>query len=178
MHDWITILISVIALGFSVAAYFRGRNIDLQNQVYLKKLEAYSDVIGEFFKLLKILGDVRDEAEELITGDKAFMNIVKLNELGDKIDFEIDQIHKEIGLRSIYFSEELIAEIMNYLDTLYGEIDMKNSENPIEDINSIIDFQTQELEKLITKMRNEIGLNEMNRKLLKRVEKGDFKNLI
>lgn len=107
MFNWIPIFISAFALGISIASYLRGRNIDLQNQVYLKKLEAFGGIIGEFFNLLKVMGDARDEAEKLIFGDKAFMNELKLNQLGDKVDAEIEVIQKAIALKSIHFSEEL-----------------------------------------------------------------------
>ncbi|WP_339880610.1 hypothetical protein [uncultured Algoriphagus sp.] len=169
--------ISIIALVFSALAYLRGRNIDLQNQVYLKKLDAYSDVIGEFFKLLKVLYDIREEAERLILENKSFINELKINELGNKVDDEIEQIHNEIGLKSIFFKEELIDEIIQYLNSLYGEIDTRNSQNPIEDLDSYIAFQTVKLEELIIKMKAELGIDELNKKLLKRVERGNFKRI-
>lgn len=175
MESIFTGIISIIALVFSALAYFRGRNIDLQNQVYLKKLDAYSDVIGEFFKLLKVLNAIRDEAERLISENKSFVNELKLNELGDKVDNEIEQIQKEIGLKSIFFKQELIDEIIQYLDSLYGKIDTKRSQDPIGDLNSYISLETVKLEELIGKMRFELGLDELNKKLLKRVERGDFK---
>lgn len=130
MENIFTGIISIVALVFSALAYFRGRNIDLPNQVYLKKLDAYSDVIGEFFKLLKVLNAIRDEAERLISEHKSFIDEIKINELGKKVDYEIEQIQKEIGLKSIFFKQELIDEIIRYLDSLYGESDTKSSQDP------------------------------------------------
>jgi len=175
MENWITIAFSTAAFAISLLGYFRGRNIDLQNQVYLKKLDAYSSVIGEFFNLLNLLGNVRDEAERLISENNTFTNKLELNKLGAKIDLEIGKIQQEIAIKSIFFSEELIDETITYLGKLYGQIDSKMSQDPISDLNSYIVLQTQKLEDLITKMRNELGLEEMNKKLLKRIAKGKFK---
>lgn len=172
MVNLITLLISGIAVLISVMAFIRDRDVELQNQVYLKKLEAYSEVIAEFFRLLKTLGDVRDEAAKLILTNKSFINDIRFNELGEKVDLEIIKIQQDIGLKSIFFKQDLIDEIIYYLESLYGQIDPKKSNDPISDLDTYIDLQTQELENLITKMRNELGLDEMNRKLLKRIKKG------
>lgn len=174
-----TFIISIIALIFSALAFFRGRNIDLQNQLHLKKLEAFESIIGEFVKLPTLYRKYSNELAKMDFNQLSNSDKEVLHEMPDLIDREIDEIQKQIGMKSIYFSSSLIEEFLTYFDSLNGNIDWPEGYPDQvyfqEQFESYIISQTQKLESLIDKMSLELGLEEFNRKLLKRVKKGDFR---
>lgn len=174
-----TFIISIMALIFSAFAFFRGRNIDLQNQLYLKKLEAFESLIGEFVKLLTLYRNYSYQLSKMDLNYLSDSDKAKLEEMPDLVDNEIEGIQKQIGMKSIYFSDSLIEEILVYLDTLYGDLDWSKGYPDNIDVHQQLEAytksQTQKLEYLIDKMSQELGLKEFNRKLLKRVKRGDFR---
>ena len=102
----------------------------------------------------------------------------ELNDLSYQVDFEIDEIQKVIAIKSVYFSESIIENLLSYLHALYGDLDLesikKNQDIP-ELMESYIQKQTEELESIINQMRQELGLDNLNQKLFKRIKKGNFR---
>lgn len=173
-----TFIISIIALIFSAFAFFRGRNIDLQNQLYLKKLDAYEAIIGEFQKVISLLQKSIEKINSLEYTNKPVGNLIELNKLSYQIDSEIDNSRNEIAKKSACFSKEFIEKILLKVDTLYGEINVNslvNKQKVESELESHLKLQIDNFELLINQMREELGLDHFNRKLLKRVKKGDFR---
>lgn len=173
-----TIIISIAALVLSALAFFRGRNIDLQNQLYLRKLEAYEAIIGEFQKVISLLQKSIEKINSLEYTNKPIGNLIELDKLSYQIDTEIDNSRNEIAKKSACFSKEFIEEILLKVDTLYGEINVNslvNKQKVESELESHLKLQIDNFESLINKMREELGLDHFNKKLLKRVKKGDFR---
>lgn len=174
----ITIGTSVVALVFSGLAFSRGRNIDLQNHLFMKKLEAYESIIGEFQNILKLLHSVSAKINSFEFSNLPIDKIEELNSLADKIDLEVDKSRNEIAKSSACFSKEFIERILIKIDTLYGEIDKNLLEDKLKlegAMETYIQSQANSFEILINEMRSELALDHFNQKLLNRAKKGSFR---
>jgi hypothetical protein len=173
-----TLIISVIAIIISALAFFRGRNIDLQNQLYLKKLEAYEAIFEEFIKLISLLRKNFEKLHHMDIENLSESQKDEINDLSYQVDLEIDQIQQAVLVKSVYFSNSLVEKFVAYLNSLYGDVDRNgnySNEEMAKLINSYTETQTEELESLINEMRNELGLDDLNQKLFKRIQKGNFR---
>ncbi|UJP63510.1 hypothetical protein [Mongoliitalea daihaiensis] len=144
----------------------------------MKKLDAYEAIIGEFQKVISILQKSIEKINSLEFSNKPIGNLVELNELSLQIDSEIDNSRNEIAKKSACFSNKFIEEILSKVDTLYGEINVNTLTNKqkIEgELESHLKLQIDNFESLINQMRDELGLDHFNQKLLKRVKKGNFR---
>ncbi|MCH7405261.1 hypothetical protein [Belliella aquatica] len=102
----------------------------------------------------------------------------ELNALSYVVDNEIEEIQKTIGIKSIYFSKSMLDNILSYLISLYGDLECNNikDNNDIPKLmESYIQTQTEEMESLINQMGDELGLDNLNQKLFKRIKKGRFR---
>jgi hypothetical protein len=102
----------------------------------------------------------------------------EINDLSYQVDLEIDQIQQAVLVKSVYFSNSLVEKFVAYLNSLYGDVDRNgnySNEEMAKLINSYTETQTEELESLINEMRNELGLDDLNQKLFKRIQKGNFR---
>ncbi|GAB2630409.1 hypothetical protein GCM10026987_29750 [Belliella aquatica] len=146
--------------------------------MYLKKLDAYEYTISEFLKLLSLL---RSNHEKLLSMDMNNLSESEKNELNALsyvVDNEIEEIQKTIGIKSIYFSKSMLDNILSYLISLYGDLECNNikDNNDIPKLmESYIQTQTEEMESLINQMGDELGLDNLNQKLFKRIKKGRFR---
>lgn len=175
-----TLLISIAALFLSILAYKRGRNIDLQNQLHLKRLEAYESIIGEFQKVLTLIQKSIEKINSLDISNLHNEKIIELDKLADQIDLEVDNSRNEIAKKSAYFSKEFIEEILKRIDTLYGELNVNslaNKQKVNDELYAHLQLQANNFELLIIKMRDELGLDHLNQKLLKRIKKGYLRNI-
>jgi|GEM_PF-2978965 len=173
-----TLILSIIAIVISALAFFRGRNIDLQNQLYLKKLDAYEAIIGEFQKVINLLLKASEKMGSLEFSNSFIKKIEDLNELEEELYLKIDNSRNEIAKKSGCFSKNFVEDLLTKVDTLYGEMNVNSLENKrkIEgELELHFKLQINNFELLIHQMRDELGLDNLNQKLFKRIKKGNFR---
>lgn len=172
-----TFIISIVALIISVKAYSRGTSIDLQNQLHLKKLESCEFIISEFLSLLTLFEKSLEKLNSLDMSKKPIGELLELNKLADQIDLEIIKGRKRIAIKSAYFPSKFSDKLLISLDGLFEQIDMKSTNSQSQSIIMLtkhIEDQQRAFDSIIIQMRADLGLDQLNSKLMKRVKKGAF----
>lgn len=177
--EWIQIFSLIIAsvlAGLSLLTYRRNKNIELQNHLFELKMVAFSNLIAEFIKLLSIYNRIINRYHKIMNQEFDFdSKALQLDKLSYKVDTQIIEVHKAIGKNSVYFSANITSLLTDFTNKFYGNLngfDNDDEEKIKEAFDLYLKNQVNEMEVIIEKMREELGLEKLNEELFKRVKKG------
>lgn len=166
---------ATIAVGVTVKTYSRNKDIELQNHLFQLKMVAFSNIIAEFVKMASLLQNASTKLSKLIRINEIEERNARINKLADRIDFQIIEINKAIGKNSVYFSSKITTMLSSFIEKTLEDPEFNNYDDiqkAQEFLIMYIDKQVLLMEEIIEESREELGLEQLNEKLIKRVKKG------
>lgn len=166
----------ITALGafiISYKVYKRQRSFENENHFFKYKMEQYHLIIQSAFELLDeyhaAFHDIKEEIKE------TFINQNLLSELADSIDDKTDKFRLVLSKHCSFLPEEVIEKLDDFFNHLYDESQLMAAEEIQPDkLDTVIDnldkYET-DLETIINLMRNDLGIDSIDRRLKARTHK-------
>ena len=83
--------VTILGFGIGINTYRRGKTFDLQNQVHLKKLEAFEVIVKNFIELLSIIQETSLKIHEFDFEELSISRKLEIEKLANTIDKQTDQ---------------------------------------------------------------------------------------
>jgi hypothetical protein len=169
----LTLIISSGALLFSFLNYKRGQKFENENFIYKTKIDIYAKILAELNKLLNVLQDNLEEAEEYFK-DPSDENLDLLNEQADEVDDLCFAFKDFIISNSLIIPESVLTALNKFcdkvLDTDTLDSETKNGSTTITDIEKAIDELVLEADQISVLLRKDLHIDELNSSLYRRLK--------
>jgi len=171
ISDLVSPLISVGALVISILVYLRQKSMDNENHLFQIKIRQYSIILGSASEMLEMLffslDSLKDEMEETDPEeDFIFETIEKINQ---KMSEFRTILFKEGSFIPKEISKE-IDEFYNYLFDIQNPLDdNKLDSSKIDESINEIDKLEDKLDHIVNLMRKDLGVDEIDRRLKRRI---------
>ena len=165
------VLLSVTFL-LSFLTYRRNKKMELQNHLYKIKLEAFANIIYEIEqfsnkadKMIVILKKISGHNQIGLTPEV-------LDKMADDIDEEMYKCSANILKNSVYFSTTSTELLSTFAGNIFGNLNVNPDSKEENDLEMFDKYYTNQLDlanEAVEKLRNELGLESLNKSLFGRV---------
>jgi hypothetical protein len=157
----VSLILLTVTLLISILTYRRNKKIELQNQLYKIKLEAFANIVFEIelfsTKATKALSLIVRLAEQ----NQIDISKQKLFEMADTMDEELYKCNSIIVKNSVYFSASSTELLSTFASNIFGNKKDNTEENLKMFLDEFDEYYTNQLElanKAVEKVREELGL--------------------
>lgn len=167
-----TFAIAAISSAIAILAFRRNKNIELQNQLYKIKLEAFSNIVFEIDKYFTII--TKSLHEVIKVGESINMEAAKekLYSIADEVDNQLFACNSLIVKNSVYFSAGSTEVLEQFSNNLLGNGQTFSSLS-FKDFFTLFeehyDKQLKSSNTAVEKIREELVLEKLNTALYKRM---------
>lgn len=168
----ISLVLLTITLFLTILTYRRNKKIELQNQLYKIKLEAFANIVFEIeqfsTKAIKALHYIiKLGKQNQLDSAKA-----KLFEMADEMDEELYKCNAIIIKNSVYFSASSTEILLKFANNIFGNEKDNKDENLklfFDEFEKYYTSQINTANEAVEKVREELGLEKLNKSLYGRV---------
>ena len=168
--DTISLLIACIAIILSYQTYLRQKTFENENHLFKYKFDKYNEILA---KIRQILFFIEDEIHEFyISWEARTMTKDEIDEIFDDFDSKIGETEFELFSNSAFLPEKVVNEIDDFIDKIYTADFLKNHktvdyDSELKKFDEVADciFEIAEV------MREDLGIDPLNKKLHKRTRK-------
>lgn len=169
----VMLMLAVITSFLAIFTFRRNKKIELENQLQKVKLEAFSTIVFEMNHFFTIMDKSKMQITQFNNKAKSDKEFNRLkDEFADELDEQIYQLHGLIVKNSVYFTEDSFAFLFQFVDNLLGKdenAEFTDANSIVTFINSYTDKQSVIANKAIDAIREELGLEKLNKSLYHRV---------
>ena len=167
-----TFAIAAISSVLAILGFRRNKKIELQNQLFKIKLEAFANLVFEIDRFSTVVSQALHLAIKLAQQKSIELSKEKLFALADEIDEHLFACNSLIIKNSVYFSAESTTLLMEFSSNILGNLKENTDPNLLLLLDELDTYYTKQLElanKAVAKIRDELGLEKLNSALYKRV---------
>lgn len=170
IKDILTISLAFAAFVVSLSSYRRHRTFDNENLLYKHKFDTYAIIFKKIISLFIYYNDEIPSCYEKYKTKKITESEVQ--RFADELDHKTDLFQDEIILLISMLPKKIVNQSNKILDVIYSD-DVGNNVNDIDYNESIkvIEQFDNELEVLENLMREDLGLETLDKRLLNRIRK-------
>ena len=167
-----TFAIAVISSTIAILSFRRNKKIELQNQLFKIKLEAFANIIFEIDRFSTVISQALHLVIKLAEQKNIEQSKEKFFALADQIDEHLFACNSLIIKNSVYFSAESTTLLMEFSNNILGNSKPNTHANLlllIDELNVYYSNQLDLANKAVDNIRVELGLEKLNSSLYKRV---------
>lgn len=161
-----------VTLFISILTYRRNKKVELQNHLYKMKLDAFANIVYEIEmftvkadKMVRLIQELSDHIQNEESKSKLF-------EIADALDEELYKCNAIIVKNSVYFSAASTELLSRFSDNIFGNPNSSPGLNKKDYFDKFDEYYANQLElanEAVEKVREELGLEKLNRSLYGRV---------
>lgn len=164
-----SIVLLTVTLWITILTYRRNKKMELQNQLYKIKLEAFANIVYEIEqfsnkadKMIRIIQEMADRNQRDLSRSKIF-------EMADDIDEELYRCNAIIIKNSVYFSPDSSELLTKFAGNIFGKTHFQTSKNWELYFDEYYTNQLDLANQAVEKIRKELELESLNKSLFGRV---------
>ena len=154
----------IIATLFTYKNYLFFKTLENENHFYKYKMESAQKLLIASMTLINHFQDIMAEVFDLKEQNK--FDIEANNVIDTKIDFYFDEFRKSVIENSLFLPQNIIDEVEKFYDMFFDEIDFSGKE---DDIEQYFDGLLNKIESISELIRQDLGVENLNIKLKKRI---------
>ena len=167
-----TFAIAAISSAIAIMAFRRNKKIELQNQLFKIKLDAFANLVFEIDKFSTVVSQALHLVIKLAQQKNIEQSKEKLFALADEIDEHLFACNSLIIKNSVYFSAESTTLLMEFSNNILGNSKENNDANLLLLLDELDAYYAKQLDlanKAVDNIRAELGLEKLNSSLYKRI---------
>ena len=167
----VSMLTALCAVWISFKVYSRQKSLENENHFFKYKIEQYQELINDAYDLLNVYQEIIDDGRYMI--DTAF-DQQDIDKLILKIDKKTNEFRKTLTKFTLFLPQEILDKLEVFYDNLYGKLEIREGMDINADFDKIEELTISlinRIEEIINMMRKDIGVDMLNHKLNKRIEK-------
>lgn len=163
----ISMLTALCAVLISYKVYIRQRSFENENHFFKYKIEQYQQLVISAFETLDIYDVIIDEGKYM--KEYAF-DQQDIDKLADEIEDKSDKFRKSLNMFTLFMPQELSNKLELFYDNLSTKVEVEDKMD-FDKVEKQTNILRTELDEIIVIMRDDIGIEVLNKKLNQRVKK-------
>ena len=167
-----TFAVAAISSTIAILSFRRNKKIELQNQLFKIKLEAFANIIFEIDRFSTVISQALHLVIKLAEQKNIEQSKERFFALADEIDEHLFACNSLIIKNSVYFSAESTTLLMEFSNNILGNSKLNTDPNLLLLIDELDAYYSKQLDlanNAVDKIRVELGLEKLNSSLYKRV---------
>lgn len=167
-----TFAVAAISSTIAILSFRRNKKIELQNQLFKIKLEAFANIIFEIDRFSTVINQALHLVIKLAEQKNIEQSKERFFALADEIDEHLFACNSLIIKNSVYFSAESTTLLMEFSNNILGNSKLNTDPNLLLLIDELDAYYSKQLDlanNAVDKIRVELGLEKLNSSLYKRV---------
>lgn len=163
----ISMLTALCAVLISNKVYIRQRSFENENHFFKYKIEQYQQLVISAFETLDLYDDIIDDGKYM---EEYTFDQLEIDKLADEIEDKSDEFRKSLNIFTLFMPQELSNKLELFYDNLSTKIELEDKRD-FDKVEKQTGILHAELDEIIVMMRDDIGIDVLNKKLNHRVKK-------
>lgn len=164
----LTILISIVALVFSILAYKRGASIENENHLFKLKVDIYSKLLLELNKLLDALNDHFKNAKKILN-DKPYNVEEKIEEQAKIVDKRCFEFSDFVVSQSLIIPEAVLAQLIIFTEKIIENQELPDQHLLIDRLGKLLAELLNDANDINIALRNDLHIDKLNMTMYRRL---------
>jgi len=164
----LTIIVSIIALSFSILAYKRGGSMENENHLFKLKIEVYSKILSELYKLLDTLQDHFKELKQTLDGPSIEI-ATKVEDQAKKVDILCFEFLDFIVNQSLIIPESILVKLTDFTSKIIDNRELPDHYSAIDELENLLTVLMEDANNINVALRNDLHIEKLNISMYKRL---------
>ena len=165
--------LATISSGLAILAFRRNKKIELQNQLYKIKLDAFANIVFEIDNFFTVISKNLNDILKIAKAGDINSAIERFLLIADEVDTQLYTCNSLIIKNSVYFSVESTELLEQFSRNVFSdkkEFNIAETKVFLAKFEEYHDIQLKLSNKAVEKIREELGLEKLNTALYKRMK--------